>query len=217
MDYEGIIFDLDGTLIDSLVDLADSMNKVLIENKYPTHTMDDYRNFIGKGIKELVRRALPESARNDRIFTESYHKMVAIYREHCLEKTALYEGISEMLNGVQQHHLKMAILSNKVDELTKKIVAVLLKKWDFIEVMGARSDMPKKPDPIGAMYINDKMSTSTKKMIYVGDSGVDMETAKSAGMLAVGVLWGYRGKEELLRNGADIIVDHPMEILKLLA
>jgi len=216
MRYEGIIFDLDGTLVDSLQDIAYSMNQVLLKHDLPQYDLATYRYFIGEGIKNLVRKALSEAQRNEKAVAKFLEEMVEEYSKHCLDQTLPYEGIEQMLDALTDRKLKLAILSNKVDKLTQLIASKLLAQWEFVEIMGSREDIPRKPDPTAALLISKKLEVSPEKIIFVGDTGIDMETAKEAGMYAVGVSWGYRDVEKLIDNGSDQIITNPMDLINIL-
>lgn len=216
MKYKGVIFDLDGTLLNSIEDLAESMNTVLKKSNFPTHKASEYENYIGSGILNLVQKALPESHRDSDNCMKYFHMMFEEYSKNCTNKTAPYEGIAELLDKLEANYIKMGILSNKADKLTKKAVQVLLPNWNFECVEGLTSEEHKKPNPIKALHISKKMGIDPNEIIFVGDSGVDMETANNAGMYAVGVLWGFRSKEELISTGANKIISHPLELLNIL-
>ena len=215
MTFRGIIFDLDGTLIDSLDDLADSMNGVLSQFRFPQHDLIAYKSFIGRGIRNLVKAALPENRRNEETLDKCYKLMLEIYAENCIDKTKPYPGILELLDELKSRHLKLAVFSNKADALTKKIVPSLLPGY-FDEVMGLILEANRKPNPAGAWDICKKWSLAPKEIIYVGDSNVDMQTAQNAGMFGVGVLWGYRDGQELMANGAELVIRQPLELLSIL-
>ncbi|MGE4273517.1 MAG: GNAT family N-acetyltransferase [Desulfitobacterium sp.] len=214
---KGIIFDLDGTLVDSLVDLADSMNRVLVNKSYPTHSLSKYQYFIGNGIRNLVREALPEAAQDEVEITQCFEAMMEDYTQHCLDKTRPYPGIVELLEQVNHKEIKCAVLSNKVDDLTKKIVRELFPKQRFEEVIGTRFDIPRKPNPEGALLISDSLQIPTSELLFVGDTGVDMKVAQNAQIRSVGVTWGYRTREELVEHGAQHLISDPSELLQLLS
>lgn len=215
--YKGIIFDLDGTLVNSLEDIADSMNSVLQENNLPTHPLEAYKLFVGKGIRNLVHQAIPEEVREEELIDNCYKSMVDVYRRNSTKKTRLYDGIAEMLDELSARGLKLAILSNKADGLTQRIVSDLLSAWNFEVVTGLRIEAHKKPNPLVALQISEKFGVLPEEIIYVGDTSTDMLTATNAGMFAVGVLWGFRTKDELVRSGAKYLISNPMEILSILA
>jgi phosphoglycolate phosphatase len=216
MIYRGIIFDLDGTLADTLTDIADSMNRVLKVRGFPVHPVEDYRYLIGRGLENLVTSSLPKESRLPSIITACLASLLEDYRANCLVHTHLYPGIESLLFHLQEMGLKLAVFSNKADDLTQIIVKFLLPGIRFGQIVGARPDYPKKPDPSGARLISSFLRLSPEQIIYLGDSDVDMQTARGASMLAVGVLWGFRTKEELLLNGADHLLSDPSELLTLL-
>jgi phosphoglycolate phosphatase len=216
MMHKGIIFDLDGTLADTLTDIASSMNRVLQERGYPVHPVEEYKILIGRGLENLVTGSLPKEARMPSIIAACLASLIEDYRENCLVNTRLYPGIESLLFRLQDKGLKLAVFSNKADDLTRLIVNSLMPGIRFSKVVGARPDYPKKPDPSGARLISEFLHLLPEQVIYLGDSDVDMLTARGAGMLAVGVLWGFRTKEELLLNGADHLLSDPNELMALL-
>ena len=216
MSFKGIIFDLDGTLLDTIEDIADSMNRVLSEHNLPTHDTEAYRLFVGSGIKNLVKEALPESHRNEETIQSFFETMYYLYKENCVNKTKPYNGIIDLLNELAKREIKMAILSNKADEMTQQTAGTLLPAEYFSEIAGLTDDAPPKPNPQKALQMSKEMGIAPKDIIYVGDTDVDMQTASNAGMYAVGVLWGFRGEAELLANGAQKILRNPSELVNLL-
>ena len=210
---KGVVFDLDGTLANSIEDIADSMNQVLTEQGFPTHDYATYKTFVGRGVKTLVKNALPQSNRDESTLLNSFERMMTVYDQNCVVKTSLYPGISELLSSLSDKGIKLAVFSNKANELTQKVVKTLLADWKLEMVIGAGGDIPRKPDPTGALLISNKMGIDPENLMYIGDSGVDMQTANNSGMHAVGVLWGFRDMEELLQNGAQTILEHPMDLL----
>ena len=213
MIYRAVIFDLDGTLADTLEDIADNMNRALAENGFPIHEYDVYRFFIGDGLKNLVTQCLPENARTDANINACHDRMLVEYHSNYINKTRLYDGIPELLDTLSSQKIKLAVLSNKADALTQKICNQLLKKWKFDVILGASDRFPRKPDPASALFVAGQMGILPSDICYLGDSDVDMKTAIAAGFYPVGVGWGFRSKEELVENGAKRIIDHPMEIL----
>jgi len=217
MTYKAIIFDLDGTLLNTLDDLGNAMNRVLSDMGFPTHAIDTYRSFIGDGVDNLIKRALPEKNRNEvtvhtciEAFLEDYHKNSNSY-------TRAYKGIPELLDALKERGLKTAVLSNKPHDTTNLCVAELLQRWLFDAVLGHRDGTPHKPDPSGALEISMRLNIPPGEFLFLGDSGVDMETAIAAGMFPVGVLWGFRSAEELEERGAQALISHPLEVLDLLS
>ena len=216
MKFEAVLFDLDGTLLDSIEDLTDSMNIVLDGFGFPGHDAEACKHFVGDGVEMFALRALPENQRDEATVAQCAAEMRAEYRKRWSLKTQPYDGIPELLDDLTLRHLKLAVLSNKPEESTKEMVAELLSKWRFYPVAGARSSVPKKPDPILAIEISQQLRLPADKFLYLGDTGTDMKTAKGAGMFAVGALWGFRTAEELKDTGAEVLVAHPSEVLQLL-
>ncbi|OPY72013.1 MAG: Phosphoglycolate phosphatase [Syntrophorhabdus sp. PtaU1.Bin058] len=216
MRFEGVIFDLDGTLADTLEDLADSMNRVLALQGFPVHSYDAYRYFIGKGIKNLVAETLPPDKRSKEYVARSYELIIADYCKNYLVKTRLYDGIADLVNRLRGHGVKLAVFSNKPDDLTKRIVEALMGTESFEMVLGAQAGMPVKPDPVGALLISTHLGIAPGNILYLGDTDIDMMTANNAGMFAVGALWGFRTKDELLANGARAVIGHPLEMLQIM-
>lgn len=216
MKYKGIIFDLDGTLADTLDDIAGSMNRVLQAHDFPEHSVDDYKLLVGRGLDNLVAQSLPIDKRLPEMISQCHQEMIADYTENCLVKTHLYEGIGEMLDELVKRSVPVAVCSNKAEPLTRRIVEVLMGDVPFVKVTGANPDLPKKPDPSGALAIAGMMKIPADELVYMGDSDVDMMTANRAGMYAVGVLWGFRSKEELQAHGSRVLLNHPRELIGML-
>lgn len=212
MQYKAVIFDLDGTLVNSLNDLADSVNTVLKGYGFPLHPLEKYRIMVGNGIKKLVERALPATASTETV-DEALAKFKEIYAVHQLDKTAPYAGITAMLNALKAKKIPLAVCTNKHDEAAKKIIAALFAKGTFQEIIGDLPGLKRKPDPHKVLMLAAHMSVKPEEVAYLGDSSVDMQTAVNAGMLPVGVLWGFRSKEELLENGAKILLERPADLL----
>lgn len=216
MSYEAVIFDLDGTLLDSIEDLADSMNNVLESQGLPTYDIEKYKYFVGDGMYNLVVRTLPPEKREKSFIDDCLAKMQEEYSNRWSKKTRPYPGVPQLLDKLCSLGFKMAVLSNKPHNFTETIVEKLLEPWSFDRVLGERRGIPKKPDPTGALEIADNFKLPPGKFLYLGDTNTDMKTAKAAGMYAVGVLWGFRDASELLENGADTLIEHPMDLLKIL-
>lgn len=215
MKYKAVIFDLDGTLVNSIKDIADAMNKVLIKKKYNTYSYEVYKTFVGSGLKNLVIKALPFDSPSEEEVNESVQEMLTIYSENCTNKTIPYDGVLDLLKELEKLPLKVSIFSNKEDSLTKKVAAALLPNI-FSPVLGLKEEALKKPNPKVALEIAEKIKIKPEEIIYVGDSDVDIQLAKNAGFLPVGVSWGFRSKQELIENGAFIVLDTPLDLLKLL-
>ena len=215
MRYKGVIFDLDGTLVNSLEDIADSMNTVLKKYGFPTHDVDAYKAFVGHGMTQLVMRALPEDARDEARIALYRDALLAQYGENYLRKTRPYDGIFDLLTELSRVNIKLAVFSNKVDHFTKKMIAELFPAHRFSVVLGSGPLLPEKPDPKGVLLISSDLEVPPGNLIYVGDSDVDMQTARKAGMSPAGALWGFRTKEELLENGAEFLLSHPLDLLPI--
>lgn len=216
MRFKAVIFDLDGTLLDTIEDLADSMNNVLSGYNYPVHDIAAYKYFVGNGLRELVRRAFPEDARSDVNVDRGLAELRKEYSKRWNSKTKPYKGIYELLSGLADKGMKMAVLSNKADDFAKQIIRKFLPDWQFDLVFGERNGVPRKPDPSGALEIAKALGIQPSVCLYLGDSGVDMRTAVSAGMCPVGVLWGFRKADELAENGARLLIADPAVLLDLL-
>jgi phosphoglycolate phosphatase len=211
-----VIFDLDGTLVDSLGDLAHSMNEVLESMGHPTHPTEPYRRFVGDGIVMLARRALPPNAADQASVEEAVRRMREVYGRRCLETTAPYPGIPELLKALRALELKTAVLSNKPDGATRQIVFRLFQGHAFDQVRGARSGIPLKPDPTSALDLLSELGARPADVLYLGDTKTDMQTGRRAGVLTVGVTWGFRDEDELRGSGSQHIIHHPLELLELL-
>jgi len=216
MTYKAVLFDLDGTLLDSIEDMGDSLNHVLVQNGFPTHNRDAYRRFVGDGATNLIRRALPEGKRTDMIINSCLEAFLEVYDKNWNVKTRLYEGIPELLDTLISRGLKISVLSNKPHRYTLKCMDGFLSDWDFDVVFGQRDDIPRKPDPAGALEIAEQLNISPSDFLYLGDTETDLKTSFAAGMFPVGVLWGFRSAEELLENGAKVLINSPLEVLELL-
>ena len=214
MKFEAIIFDMDGTLLDTLADLSDSMNQVLSRFGFPEHSQEAYKYFVGEGMDVLVRRALPPDQRNDSLVAQCLQAMREEYVRNWDRTTRPYPGIPELLDALSQRKIPMAILSNKPHDFTRIVADKLLGKWTFPILLGARASVPKKPDPAGALEIAEAFRLPPDKILYLGDTGTDMKTATAAGMFPTGALWGFRTASELTDQGARVLVAHPMDLLK---
>jgi phosphoglycolate phosphatase len=215
MKYKGIIFDLDGTLVNSLEDISDAMNNVLTTLNYPTHSYDAYQYFIGSGLRNLVSKALPASNNSEDEIEVCFENMITKYREICTLKTKPYSGIVELLDNLVSRDIKLAVFSNKADELTKKIAAEIFPDY-FNTAVGLSSEKLKKPNPFEAIEISKNWNLKTEEIIFIGDSDIDMLTATNANMFPLGVSWGYRTEEELIASGAKLVINTPSELIEIL-
>ncbi len=216
MSYRAIIFDLDGTLLNTLDDIADSANAVLADHGYPPHAADDYRFFIGGGVDVLFERALPEGDRSVATIERCVERFKDVYKSGWNVKTRIYDGASELLDQLVERGLKLAVLSNKPHAFTEKCVAEYLSRWPIAPVLGQRDGIPHKPDPTGALEIANELGIPPAEFLYLGDSATDMKTARSAGMFAVGALWGFRSEEEMREAGAQALIAKPGQLLGLI-
>lgn len=214
MRFKGIIFDLDGTLVNSLHDISDAMNVVLTGLNHPTHSYETYQYFIGSGLRNLVSKALPAHNSDEQIEI-CFKCMINEYRKSCTFKTKPYDGILDLLNNPALDNIKMAVFSNKADELTKKIVSEIFPDH-FDEAVGLSTEKLKKPNPFEALAISKKWNLSPEEVLFVGDSDIDMQTAVNANMYPVGVSWGYRTEEELKSSGAKGVINTPSELIEYL-
>jgi len=213
---QAVLLDLDGTLIDSLGDIADSMNAVLAALGLPVHPANAYRRFIGDGVEWLVRRALPESRRSTGEVREVTARVVEEYSRRWKATTRPYPGIPELLDELTSRGIRLAILSNKPHAATLAAVEEFLAPWRFDAVQGAGAAFPRKPDPAGALAIARSLGLPPKAFAYLGDTDTDMRTAIAAGMFPFGVLWGFRDAENLRSAGANVLLSHPLDLLPLL-
>jgi phosphoglycolate phosphatase len=214
--YKAIIFDLDGTLLNTIEDLQNSMNAVLAKFGFPTHDLETFKTFIGTGVTDLVKYSLPPENRDKDTIDKCIDAMRYEYSKRWDNKTRPYKGIPQLLDALTNRNIKMAILSNKPHIATKQVVSKLLPQWKFEAVFGERPPIPRKPDPTSALEIADLLGIKPSEFLYLGDSGTDMQTANAAGMYAVGALWGFRDADDLLQNGAKKIIGKPEELLELL-
>ncbi len=213
--YDAIIFDLDGTLLDTLDDIADSANAVLAQMGCPPHPADDYRFFIGGGVRLLFEKALPQGRRNPAVVEACIQRFGEVYQNGWDRKTRLYDGIADLLDGLVDRGIRLAVLSNKPHSFTEQCVARFLSRWPFFPVLGQRDGIPRKPDPAGALQIVESLGLAPAGFLYLGDSATDMQTARAAGMFPVGALWGFRPEEELRDSGAGALIARPADLLGL--
>lgn len=213
MKYDTIIFDLDGTLLNTLDDLHDSVNYALEKNALGLRSLDEIRRFVGNGVRKLIKRAVPEGTDNE-MYEAVYADFERHYDKNCRNKTAPYDGVTDLLAALKERGLKLAIVSNKIDfavqNLRKEFFA------DVVEVaVGDSDDTENKPAPDMVFKALRALGSDGKKAIYVGDSEVDMKTAENAGMECISVSWGFRSRSELMSHGAQIIADTPEEVFNI--
>lgn len=215
MTFKAVLFDLDGTLLDTLDDLADSMNASLERFGFASHPVDAYKYLVGDGLVNLVLRALPEHNRDEATVSMVVAAQREEYGRRWANKTHIYDGVPELLSALKERGLPMCVLSNKPDDFTRAAVQQFLSKWRFAVVRGERKDTPIKPNPLGASQIALEVGISSGEFLYVGDSGTDMQTANAAGMFPVGALWGFRTWHELTVAGAKALIERPTDLLSL--
>ena len=215
MQYQAAIFDLDGTLVDTLKDIANSANQMLDSYKLPTYSVDEYRYFVGNGSRKLIMRIIPKNKTSDNDFVEeALTRYKNFYETNLLATTKVYDGIIEMLLKFREKNIPLGICTNKHHDAATKIVESIFPKDMFAAIIGDKIGLPRKPDPQKVLQIAHDFGLNPAETLYFGDSGVDMETGVRAGMIPVGVLWGFREREELKDMGARILIKHPMDIFK---
>lgn len=213
---KAVIFDLDGTLVDSIQDIALAMDTVLERHGFPGHALSEYRQLVGWGVRNLVARSLPREAVEDARVNALTAEMLDYYQRFPVVHSTPYAGIPELLAGLATRNIPTAVLSNKADAVTKAVVAELFPNHPFRFVFGERAGVPRKPDPTAALEIAGLLQLRPDQIAFMGDSAVDIETARRAGMLPLGAPWGFRGHEELREAGAQHILEDPREALGLI-
>ena len=210
-----VIFDLDGTLLNTIEDLGNAANYALSLNGYPTHSLASYPFFVGNGVRNLIRKALPEENRNDTTIDSLLKDFKEYYDDHNVDSTKPYDGIMELLKQLQEQGVKLAVASNKYQKATEKIVSQLFPDIKFVSVQGQQDGVNVKPDPSIVFNILGVALVPKAEVLYVGDSGVDMETARRACVDSVGVTWGFRSEKELNEYHADRIVHRASDIFDI--
>ena len=214
--FKAVIFDLDGTLLDTIADIAAAANRVLESLGRPTYSLDVFLTLVGDGVVVLFERAMPDAMSDRDLMRTAIERFQVFYAEEWNKRSKPYNGIDDLLFWLQSQPMKVSILSNKPDRFTKLCAAHFFPNFNFAHVDGQRAEVPRKPDPAGIRIIAADLKVSAEEIAYVGDTNTDMETAVSAGCYAIGVSWGFRSVEELKRSGADLIVDHPNQIAAFL-
>ena len=209
-----VIFDLDGTLLNTLGDLRAATNHALEVRGLPPHSMEEIRQFIGNGIRLLICRAMPEGTPEAEI-DAALDDFKAYYAAHIHDRTVPYDGIPQLLTALRKRGIKVAVLSNKIDSASQQLIEYFFPEKTDV-VFGEHVGVPRKPDPTSCRMVMQQLGVQPEQVLYVGDSGTDMQTAKNAGLYAVGVTWGFRSKEVLLKYGADVLVHRPEQILQVL-
>ncbi len=217
MEYKAVIFDLDGTLLNTLEDLADSLNRVLKDKGLPTHPTEAFRHFVGNGSAVLVSRALPPEKRNDALKADCLAAFLKEYNRNWNKKTRPYDGVPELLDAFKEKQIQAAILTNKAQHFAELCIQEFLSDWKFAAILGQREGFPLKPDPAGPREIARRLDRPPREFLYLGDSDVDMKTAVNARMFPVGALWGFRSEKELRESGAVEVIARPTELLKFVS
>ncbi len=214
--YKAAIFDLDGTLLDTICDLADSMNHGLAQYGFPTLPIEHHRNAVGNGLKKYAERSIPKEKLTPELLDNFFQNVSAYYREHCMVKTKPFEGISELLAFMKEQGISVHILSNKMDGIAKKLVKKYFDNEAFGCVYGEREGVPKKPDPKAALAIAEELNISPSEILFIGDSIYDVITGNAAGMHAVAASWGYQSEERLLAENPAFLAKTPYDIIAYL-
>ncbi|MGI5963174.1 MAG: HAD family hydrolase [Lawsonibacter sp.] len=213
--YTHVIFDLDGTLLNTIEDLADAGNYVAIQHGWPTHTLEEYKTFVGNGMAKLAERFVPENWRTKEQLKQVLSEFMAYYDIHKQDKTAPYPGLPQVVTQLKKAGVSLAVLSNKADTMAGPVVEHYFPGM-FPLVQGAMPDLPVKPDPTLLRRLMERMGAKKETTLFVGDSNVDIRTAKNGELTSCGVLWGFRTREELEQEGADYIAATPEELLELI-
>ncbi|MGL4293097.1 MAG: HAD family hydrolase [Bacteroidales bacterium] len=211
-----VIFDLDGTLLNTIDDLAVSTNYALTKHGFPEHPISAYNFFVGNGIRKLVERALPENKRDDATVKTVLKDFVSYYDKHSTVLTRPYDGIKELMVELTQSGISMAVASNKYQAATEELVEKYFGEFEFVEVLGQRDGIAPKPDPVIVEDILEKTNVEKEAVLFVGDSGVDMQTAINAEVSSVAVSWGFRPIAELNEFSPDFMIDSPKELLSII-
>jgi phosphoglycolate phosphatase len=213
--WPAVLFDLDGTLLDTLQDIADAANGTLAHFGLTAHPVDAYRQFVGSGVARLFARAIPDDSQDQEIIARCVERFREAYEQNWNAKTKPYDGVVPLLDQLAARRVRMAVLSNKPDEFTQKCTQHYLPQAPFEVVVGQRDGLPRKPDPAAAEMIAQQMGVPPEQFLFLGDSVVDMETARRAGMRPVGAGWGFRSGRELPESGAVAVLRHPIELLDM--
>ena len=211
------IFDLDGTLLNTIKDLGEAVNFALDKNGFHTHSIASYPFFVGNGVRRLIERSLPEDARKQSTVVETMLRdFKQYYNEHNTDRTQPYDGMPELLHQLQEQGVKLAVASNKYQQATEKIIGHFFADIDWVAVVGQQEGVPVKPDPSIIFMILSQAKVAKQDTLYVGDSGIDMEAARRACVDSVGVTWGFRPVKELKENHANVIINKPIDILPII-
>lgn len=211
-----VVFDLDGTLLNTIGDLTLSVNYALNSFGWPSHSPDDYKRFAGNGVNKLLERAIPQEEKNETNLLKLRQKFIEHYEKHAVDETEPFPGIPSLLDSLQELGIMIAVASNKYHKATVKVIKHFFPSINFVAIYGAREGVPMKPNPQVVFDILEKANIHDKsEVLYVGDSGVDMQTAVNAGVEACGITWGFRSRSELEEHNPLYIVDKAEEILNI--
>lgn len=219
--WKTCLFDLDGTLIDTIDDLAAACEQVLAEFGFgntdgsPVHTRKAYHRFVGNGIRKLVERALGEHCTAD-LLDKACTRFMEIYNENCKVKTHPYDGIIPLLDELKARGITMGVVTNKPEKQARYLAQAFFSDYGFCCVYGGVEDRPNKPDPTSLRMALTDCGADPSTTLFIGDSDVDVKTAHNGGLTCAGAVWGFRGREELYRAGAEILLDHPLDLLDFL-
>ncbi len=216
MSYKAVLFDLDGTLLDTLEDIAISCNRALLIHKLEPHPVAAYRYFVGRGLFSLIESVIPEERRNEQTIASVAGSFNEEYEKNWAVNSRPYDGVYEMLSRLAALGIPMAILSNKPQVFTEICVKKMLADFSFFPVLGQREGVAKKPDPAGALDVAEQLGLAPDEFLFLGDSSIDMLTAIRSEMTPVGALWGFRDEEELHKSGAEYLLSHPLMLIDLL-
>lgn len=209
--YQTVIFDLDGTLLNTLEDLADAGNWVCRRNGWPEHSLEEFRAMVGHGLSNLVEKFSPEGCRSSLLLVNTLAQFSEYYGRHNMDKTQPYAGMPELVRDLGRRGMKLAVYSNKADDFSRQIIEHYFP-GAFTLVRGKVRGVPVKPDPTGVRQILAELGAETGETLFVGDSSVDVETAHNAGLPVCGVTWGFRSRESLVAAGADFLADTPEQL-----
>lgn len=212
---KAVLFDLDGTLVDSLIDLADGVNYALTQKGFSTHPVESFKYFVGDGIPKMIERALPEGNRDADTVNEVKNIFLPYYAIHYADNTYAYYGMPELVNRLKADGFIVAVVTNKDQNMANEVVTKLYGNA-FDLIFGKRDGIPAKPDPTAALMAMSELGVTPKECVFIGDSGMDVATAVNSGAVPVGELWGFRKEDELLANGAKYIISKPNQLLDII-
>lgn len=214
---KAVVFDLDGTLTDTIASIKISADKAVGKYGFGPFSEEQYKYFVGDGAATLIERCLEAGGdKEQKYFKGAFKEYQKVFEEYCMYKVEPYAGIIELLAALKERGIRLAVLSNKPHERTKEVISTIFCEECFDVVRGQMDGVPKKPSPEGVFKILEELSLNAEDILYLGDTGTDMQTGKSAGAFTIGALWGFRQKEELIENGADAIIENPLQLLDYL-